>query len=166
MKSHLLIASVLALFLTGCVKRIPAYDEARKPITDREIKQNKTSKNLLIYALGGGSLSFGASFFIGTLIDRGVSDDRNNAALWGTTAAGTVLGTFIFAKQGNTKDRNDAIEMAREIRKKNASKKLTEVKSKRKKLDKELQSLEALRRQQEAERKALEEQIKKKKKKP
>ncbi|NIR51809.1 hypothetical protein GWO43_24850 [candidate division KSB1 bacterium] len=167
MKSQLLFAAfVLGLFSAGCVKRIPAYDEARKPISEREISHHKSNKNLLFYTLGGGSLSFGTGFFIGTLVDRGLDDDRNDAALWGTAAAGAVIGSVIFARQGSIKDRNQAIETIKEIRKEKAAKRLTEIKSRRKKMEKERKSLEEIRKQQEAERERLKEKIEKKKKDP
>ncbi|MFQ5636469.1 MAG: hypothetical protein ACE5IR_00560 [bacterium] len=166
MRTQLLIATVImGLFYSGCVKRIPAYDEARKPISEREIKHYKKSTNTMLYALGGGSLSFGAGFFIGTLVDRAIDEDSNSAALWGTAATGAIIGTVLFARQGSIKDRNEAIEEIKEKRKKAAAEKLTKVKTKRQQILDERKRVEAIRKKQEAEKKKLEDKIKKKKKK-
>lgn len=167
MKSKLGITScILGIFLVGCAKRIPVYDEARKPITEVEIREHQTNKNFVLYSLAGGTLSFGASFFLGTLIDRSVDDSDNDVALWVTTGAGTLMGTFVFAKQGKNRDRNIAIEMIKEERKKEAAQKLTKEKTKRQKIEEEINTLEKLRQQQEAEKKRLLEEIKKRKNKP
>ncbi|MFQ5770103.1 MAG: hypothetical protein ACE5HX_06180 [bacterium] len=166
MKLHLCTTTVcvIAVLLTGCVKRIPVYDEAGKPISEKEIKQYQKNNKFLLYTFAGGALSFGTGFFLGTLLDRGIDDARNNVALWGTTAGGTLIGTVIFARQGKLKDRNDAIETIKENRKNAATKLLTEQKSKRQQINEKLKELEKVRAKQEAEKNKLKAEIKKKKK--
>ncbi len=164
MGSHLVVtATMVGLLLTGCVKRIPAYDEARRPISQAEIKRYKTNKYFTLYLLGGTAVSFGAGFFLGTVIDRSLDEEKNNAALWGTTAAGTVLGAVVFGIQGRNRDYNEAVEKVRERRKQKAAEELTRLKQKRQQIEAEKRRQEALRRQLEAEKKALEQKAKKKK---
>ncbi len=93
------------------------YDGAGKIIPESEIQEYKQNKNFLIYTLGGAGLSFGTSFFIGSLIHRGMDDDANGRkVMWATTAVGTTVGTFLFAKSGKRRDRTVAIESIREQR--------------------------------------------------
>lgn len=93
------------------------YDGAGKIIPESEIQEYKQNKNFLIYTLGGAGLSFGTSFFLGSLIHRGMDDDANGRkVMWATTAVGTTVGTFLFAKSGKRRDRTVAIESIREQR--------------------------------------------------
>lgn len=93
------------------------YDGAGKIIPESEIQEYKQNTNFLIYTLGGAGLSFGTSFFLGSLIHRGMDDDANGRkVMWATTAAGTTVGTFLFAKSGKRRDRTVAIESIREQR--------------------------------------------------
>lgn len=160
-----IVTGLSGMFLMGCAKRVPVYDEANTPITEREIRYYQKNNNFVLYMLGGSALSFGASFFIGTLVDRGL-DDSDDVALWATTGAGTLIGTLIFAHQGRKRDRNQAIEFIKEKRKREASEKLTQEKTKQQKIEEQIKALEMLKQQQEVERKKLLEKIKKKKDKP
>ena len=89
----------------------PVYDEFEKGISEPEITSVQTSKNTMIYGIGGGVLSFGVSFFMGSLL----GESGNVVAL--TTGVGGVLGTSLFIMAGKNKDRQDAITEIRKIRK-------------------------------------------------
>ncbi len=89
----------------------PVYDEFGRGISEPEIAAIKTRKNRTVYGIGGGILSFGASFFLGSLF----GEDGNTVAV--TTAAGGVLGTYLFIHAGSRKDRKDAITKIRDLRK-------------------------------------------------
>jgi len=89
----------------------PVYDEFGRGISEPEIAAVKTNKNRTVYGIGGGILSFGASFFLGSLF----GEEGNTVAI--TTAGGGVLGTYLFIHAGSRKDRKDAITKIRNIRK-------------------------------------------------
>jgi uncharacterized membrane protein YgdD (TMEM256/DUF423 family) len=95
-------------------RKSPVYDDFGNGISEEEIRSVQTTKNTLIYGIGGGMLSLGASFFIGSLAAQ---DSTNSATvLTATTAAGGGLGTYLFVRAGKAKDRKDAIETIREKR--------------------------------------------------
>lgn len=98
-------------------RKRPVYDEFGRGISEPEIESVKTTNNTVIYGVGGGILSFGASFFIGSVLGETGSD----VAL--ATGAGGILGTTLFIIAGSNKDRKDAIEEIREIRKSDQSQK-------------------------------------------
>ena len=91
-------------------RKPPIYDDFGKGISEEEIKAVKTSKNTVIYGLGGGALSLGVSFFVGSAI-RG-----SGTQLVVTMAVGGGIGTIIFINTGRAKDRRDAIENIRQRR--------------------------------------------------
>ncbi|MFQ5708661.1 MAG: hypothetical protein ACE5HO_14495 [bacterium] len=158
-------ACLIPILVIGCAKRVPVYDEAGKPISEREISRYQQNSNFVLFTAGGGVLSFGASFFIGTLIERAADNSNNDAALWATTAAGTVVGTFLFAHQGKKQDRKQAVEKIKDRRKALIAKELNQEKSRREKIQSQVQALKALKEKQEAERRRLLEEIEKRKKK-
>ncbi|RMD91558.1 MAG: hypothetical protein D6813_07445 [Calditrichaeota bacterium] len=167
MRCVYVLLCVMGFIFTNCAKRIPVYDDTGIQITEQEINHYKKNKNFVLYSIGGGALSFGASFFLGTLIERGVSDNSDNtSALWITTAAGTGLGTVLFAAWGKQRDRNQAIELVKEMREIKLEKKLAQEKKRRERLEAEKKALEAERERLEKERAKLIEKIKKKKHSP
>lgn len=142
------------------------YDASGSIISEWEIDERQGNKNFWIYTLGGAGLSFGASFFIGSLINRGLDDqEQGEKVMWTTTAAGTSVGTFLFARSGKKRDHNTAIEEIRETRFKSAKDRFETEKSKRKVIHQELEKEKSERAKQEAEIERLKEQIKKDKKK-
>jgi len=151
---------VFALLTTGCASRLPMIDEVGKPLTKDEINQKRTSKNFLLFTVGGGALSFGASFFAGALIDRDANSDHTK--LWAITGAGTVLGTVLFAHNGRVRDFNVAVESVKDSRKESASGDITQEQAKQKQIAEEKQKLEDERKKQETERERLMEEIRKK----
>lgn len=140
-------------------------DALGKIISPWEIEQRTERKNTYLYTVGGMGLSFGLSFFIGSLINRGMDDvDQGKTAMWITTGVGTAIGTFLFAKVGAKKDRAVAIDKIRKERYELAKKKAEEERLKRKKIVDEIERLRQERKKQDEELKRLMEEKKKKKK--
>jgi hypothetical protein len=155
------ISFCVSTFLaTGCASRLPMVDEMGKPVTKAEIEQRHSSKNFWLFTIGGGALSFGASFFAGALIDRNASDD-DHKTLWIVTGAGTLVGTALFAYTGRVRDFNAAVEQVKESRKEGASQRITEEQKRQQQLAEEKKKLEDERKMQEAERERLMKEIRK-----
>jgi hypothetical protein len=159
-KSFFIGFCISAFLFTGCASRLPMLDEAGKPLTKEEINQKRTSKNFWLFTVGGGALSFGASFFAGAIIDRDASSDHKK--LWAITGAGSVIGTVLFAHNGRVRDYNLAVEAVKDSRKESASSDITQEQEKQKQLAEEKKKLEDERKKQEAERERLMEEIRKK----
>ncbi|NQT25266.1 hypothetical protein HQ585_07920 [candidate division KSB1 bacterium] len=87
----------------------PVRDQFGNGISEEEIDKIKTSKNTVTYGIGGGLLSLGASFFVGSMISNSMTES-SGTVLVATTALGGGLGTVLFVKAGKNKDRSDAIE--------------------------------------------------------
>jgi uncharacterized protein YlxW (UPF0749 family) len=139
-------------------------DDTGQPIKRSEVEAKKTDNNFWLYTLGGGALSFGASFFAGAMIERGVeSEDR--AVLWSVTGVGTVVGTLIFAHNGKVRDYNLAVEAVKDSRQQELGKKIKGEQQRQETLSTERKRLEDERKRQEAERAKLLEQIRDKQKK-
>lgn len=142
------------------------YDGLGGIISEWEIQENLKNKNFLLYTIGGVGLSFGASFFIGSLIHRNMDDAENSSkVLWVTTALGTAAGTYLFARTGKKRDRYFAIEQIREERFKAARNKIVDQKRKRDSIQQLLEKEKAEREKQQQQLKLLKEKIKTKKKK-
>ena len=62
-------------------------------------------KRVWRYAISGGIISLGVSYFASSMASRNLDEDKRDTVIYGGTAAGTVLGTLIFAKIGANKDR-------------------------------------------------------------
>jgi hypothetical protein len=91
-------------------RKPPIYDDFGRGISEEEIKAVKTKKHSTIYGLGGGALSLGVSFFIGSAIQG------SGTTLAATSALGGGLGTLLFIQAGRSKDRADAIKSILERR--------------------------------------------------
>ncbi len=164
MKKLLVIGMSWALLAqTGCAHRAALVDDAGRPIREEEVQARKKNTNFLLFTLGGGALSFGASFFLGSLLDRGMNSS-SQSALWITTGAGTLAGIVYFAHQGRVRDYNLALETIKEERVKNLNAQLDKERERRKHIEREKQRLLEERKRQEEERKKLLEALKKKKK--
>jgi len=143
----------------------PVYDEKKNIISEWEIKRSQKNRNTVLYTIGGTSLSFGLSFFTGSMIYRGMSESENGkTALVATTGIGTALGSYLFYRGGKHKDRDVAISKIREERYVAAQKEMEVQKGKREKVKSELEKSKAEREKQDAELKRLQEEIEKKKK--
>lgn len=133
-------------------RKPPVVDDFGNGISEEEIESVKTNKNTLIYGIGGGALSLGASFFVGSLVAQ---DSTNSGSILGTTTVvGGGLGTYLFIRAGHSKDRQDAIDVIREQRRSIELKRIEEEKETEdemeKLLDEEKQKQEELRREREA----------------
>jgi hypothetical protein len=96
-------------------RKKPVLDDFGKGISEDEIGQRKTGKNTTLYGIGGGMLSFGISFFVGSMI--GNSANQGASVMASTSACGTVLGTAWFLHAGKNKDRKTAIQLIKTERK-------------------------------------------------
>jgi len=141
---------------------VPVYDYENKVITEQEISRNKKSKNTWYYALGGGLLSLGSSFFLGSMISRTGDGDLRDGEIWGVTAVGTAVGTFLFARRGAKRDRMMAIDNIREKRANGIESELDIEKARRRQLQEEISRLKAERRRQEEEIKSIKQGLQKK----
>jgi small nuclear ribonucleoprotein (snRNP)-like protein len=94
------------------VRRMPPVaDDFGKGITEEEIQKARSHRNTAIYGIGGGALSFGFSFFAGSL--AGHASANGGAVLAGTALSGTTVGTVLFIRAGAAKDRREAVEAVR-----------------------------------------------------
>ncbi len=159
-KSRLAIAGLCALTLSysACASRMALVDEKSQPITKEEVVAKKTNKNFMLYTVGGSALSFGASFFLGSMVHRSTnSDDRT--ALWAITGAGAVIGTALFAHNGKVRDFNHALEIVKDSRQEGIQENIVKEKQKQDTLAEERKKLADERKRQEAEREELLKQI-------
>jgi len=95
-------------------RKPPVQDDFGQGISEQEIGRYKTNRNTVVYGIGGGLLSFGASFFAGSLL--GHASESGGTVLAATAASGTLVGTVLFLRAGRNQDRKTAIEEIREIR--------------------------------------------------
>jgi len=144
----------------GIIKARPQeYDEAGRLIPEAQIDSVKTNRNLVLYTIGGGALSFGTSFYLGNFLKRHVSSGQD-AVMWGTTGLGTAVGIAAFMNAGAKRDRLMAVEKIKDYRKKLAEQKLRQEESRKEQLKKELERLKKEKAEKEKElqrlKKALE----------
>ncbi|MBN2103183.1 hypothetical protein JW835_03995 [bacterium] len=138
------------------VKRIPPeYDDFGNAISEREIKEKQSNKNTTIYGIGGGLLSFGTSFFIGSMISQNAED--GGTVLAATTGAGGILGTILFIQAGKKQDRKEAVRKIRASRQSKQIRPRSQQKTADEKRKEESKKLEELRRQHEKLLRELEE---------
>jgi hypothetical protein len=131
-------------------RRPPVYDDSGKCIGENEIRSEMNHKNAWVYGLGGGALSFGTSFFIGSMATKKM--ENSGGTLTGITVGGGALGTFFFVKAGKAKDRAEAIERIRDRRRQIQLKPETRNKNTEKiqqSLDEEKKKQEELRKERE-----------------
>lgn len=159
--SSISLLCIAAVLHSGCAHRSLLIDEAGQPISTSEVQKHRKNHRALLYTVGGGALSFGASFFIGSLADRR-SDDGDHSALWIVTGAGTAMGTFIFFQHGRTRDFNAAVELVKEDRRSRVNAQLSEEEKRQSAISSEISKLQEERRKQEEERQRLLEEIRKK----
>jgi hypothetical protein len=145
----------------------PVYDDFGRGISEDEIESVKTNRNTFIYGVGGGILSFGVSFFIGSAVAQDTAG--GGSALAATTLAGGGIGTYLFVKAGQAKDRKEAIQKVRDRRRSAELEKEQEEdqtpEDLRKRLENEKKRQEDLRKQREELLKQLGEKEKEKGKK-
>jgi hypothetical protein len=88
-------------------RKQPVQDDFGRGISEEEIRRHQTRRDRTLYGIGGGMLSFGISFFIGSMI--GNTSDQGASVMVSTAAGGTLLGTAWFLHAGKNKDRETAI---------------------------------------------------------
>lgn len=96
-------------------RKPPILDDFREGISEEEIRMKKTSKNSMFYTIGGTALSFGTSFFVGSMLANQM-DDNGGMVLAGTTIGGTVIGGLLFNKAGRNMDWQESIARIRKER--------------------------------------------------
>ena len=155
-KRSIIIIGIFSVLHSGCASRTALIDEKGQPIKQSEVDKVKTNNNAFLHALGGGALSFGASFFAGSMINRGISDDDGSQTpLWVITGLGTAVGTALFAQTGRVHDHNQAVETVKEMRQFQIKKKITNEKSKQTVATSKRKEFEKARQRQEREKEEL-----------
>jgi len=140
--------------ISSIKKKPGAYDGAGMPISEREIAASKGHRQLFLYTLGGTALSFGMSFYLGSMGQRALQEDQTDKTVTiATTAVGTTLGTIYFALKGDKKDRQHAIQQITEERHRASEEELKAEKAKKAQIEAEL---ERLRREQQAQEREIE----------
>ncbi|MFC1569774.1 hypothetical protein ACFL4L_06030 [bacterium] len=130
------------------IKRIPPeYDDFGIALSEDEINKEKTNKNATIYGIGGGLLSFGASFFVGSMIAQKADD--GGTVMAAVTGAGGILGTTLFVQAGKRQDRKEAVQRIRGDRNSTQIMRKKQILPASAKTNEEKKKLEDLRRQRE-----------------
>lgn len=88
----------------------PIFDDNNQLISQLEIDSTKTRANKTAYAVVGGLMSLGVSYLAGTLVERDVLQEKNNAVIYSSMAAGALSGAALFAAEGARKDREMAVQ--------------------------------------------------------
>jgi len=150
------VAALCALTLSysACASRLAMVDDRGQAISKSEVAAKKSNKNFWLYTVGGGALSFGASFFVGSMVERNAESD-SRTALWAITGVGTVVGTILFANTGRVHDFNQAVEAVKDDHQGVISKDIETEKQKQDRIADERRKLDNERKKQEAEREEL-----------
>ncbi len=96
------------------LRKTPVYDDYGKGISEEEITSVKTSKNAVVYGIGGGALSCGVGFLIGSTVFK--NEEDAGTIVPAATAGLGGLGTYFFVRAGKKKDRKEAVLMIQEKR--------------------------------------------------
>ena len=152
-----------SFIFASCAPRMAMVDDRGKPISAKEMGAYKSNKNFWVYTLGGGALSFGISFFAGSMLHR-ASSSEDRTALWAVTGAGTAAGMIYFAHLGKVQDHNKAVEMVKGMREAEVNEQIAVEKKKQGNIGSEQRKLQEERKRQEREKEELLKRIKKKQK--
>jgi len=150
--------AILKSSIRSIQRKPPVTDDFGKGISEEEIQSVKTNKNAIIYCIGGGALSLAASFFSGSMVAHDSTGD--GSVLGATTIVGGGLGTYLFIRAGQAKDRQEAIDAIRVKRRSTELKKEEETQTSddiEKSLEEEKKKQEELRKEREAILRELEE---------
>jgi hypothetical protein len=140
----------------------PVLDFENKIISEKDIAREKGTSKTWLYAVGGGGLSLGASFFAGSMISRAGDGDLRDGTIWGFTSVCTVIGTYFFSKKGTKKDRLIAIESLKAQRANGIEEDLNSERERRMKIQEEIARLKKERDQQQSELESLHKKVKSK----
>jgi len=130
-----------------------------KIINEKDIKQAKGNKNFWLFTLSGGALSLGTSFFLSSMASRAADEDAHDTIVNSGTAAGTLIGTWLFARAGKKRDYDQAVATIRVKRGASPAQNIETEKAKQKRIQKEMNELQKQREAQEAELKRLREKM-------
>ncbi|MBC7186818.1 MAG: hypothetical protein H5U38_07275 [Calditrichaeota bacterium] len=140
--------------ITSLKRRPPVCDDNGMPISEREIAAVKGHRQLFLYTFGGTALSCGVSFYLGSMLQRGLQEDQtDNTLRIATTAVGTAVGALYFALRGDKKDRQYAIQQINAERLRASEEELNAERARKAQVEAEL---ERLRREQEAQEREIE----------
>ena len=99
------------------------------------------------FGIGGGLLSLGASFFVGSMMAQ--EAEEGGTILAAVTGAGTILGTSLFIHAGKKQDRKEAIQRIQKERKSTQIRRIDQKQSQDELRTQEKKKLEELRKQNE-----------------
>ncbi len=141
-------------------RKAAVYDAGGSPISEREIAARKGHRQLFLHALGGTALSFGLSFYAGSMLQRGLQEDQtDNTVRIATTVIGTTVGGIYFAFKGDKRDRQLAIQEIQQERLSATAEELEAEKARKAQVEAELERLRQEQEAQERELEALRKQI-------
>ena len=106
--------NVLKTSIREIKRKTPVYDDFGRGISEEEIQSVQDNHNAVIYGIGGGALSLGTSFFIGSLVGHNM--EEGGTVMAAAMAVGGGLGTLFFINAGKAKDRQEAITKIQEKR--------------------------------------------------
>lgn len=138
---------------------VPVYDANENIVSEREIAARMKNSNRMLFAVSGGLLCAGTSFFVSSMAARGAGEESRDAITIGGTSAGTLLGSLLFYRAGAKKDRKVAITA---ITGSNENPTIRAERIKQAKIQAELQRLKEERERQEQEMRELQEKIRQK----
>ncbi len=151
---------IMAADISDLKRKDGAYDDSGAPISEREIAATKKHRQLFLYSLGGTALSFGVSFYLGSMAKRGLQEHQtDNTLTVATTAAGTALGAIFFALKGDRKDRQYAIQQLMAERRRASEAELEAERARKARIEAELEKLRKQQQAQEREIEALQKQL-------
>jgi hypothetical protein len=116
------------------------YDLDANPISTAEIEKYKNNKNTWGYALGGAVIGGAAGLVVGLPFWYA---DVGNVPPYFTAGAGAVVGSILFAIRGQDKDKEEAVQKIRYVRKaeKNLEEEVEQEKQRLQKIEEEKQKL-------------------------
>ena len=136
-------------------RKPPIQDEFGNGISEEEIQAVQTSRNAVIYGIGGGMLGFGSSFFLSSSLVH--SEESAETIIPIATLGGGSLMTYFFVRAGKARDREDAILLMKDIRR---EEKLNNLKKEKKSSSEILDEIEKEKIQREELRKRREQILK------
>jgi hypothetical protein len=88
----------------------PILDDNGIIVSEAEIDSLHTSSHVTTYAFVGGFMSGGVSYLFSRMVTNEILKKNREAPLYIATVTGMSVGTILFAKAGDKKDREKAID--------------------------------------------------------